>query len=86
MRIREIKIHVRTIQDVHKFVNLASKYDIDADVYAVNNGRHVVPANSILGIFSLDLTQDLKLVIVKGDENNIMLFVRECESAGWVVE
>lgn len=86
MKIREIRVHIRNIMDIHRFVKLASKYEIDADVHAINNGRHVVPIDSILGIFSLDLMQDLRIVFVSNNEEDIFQFVKECEVSGWIVE
>lgn len=86
MNIRETKIRFKNVMDIQRFVRLPSKYEINADVFAVNNGRHVVPVDSIMGIFSLDLTQELRVVFVAGEDDNIMKFIIECEEAGWIVK
>lgn len=86
MRIRNFKINLREVGDVNKFVQLVARCQIDADVHAENNSRHVVPADSLMGLFSLDLTKKLIVDIVSADEENIDQFVMGCESAGWIVE
>ncbi len=51
-------IRLSTIQDVRKFVDIVSASDIDIDL---SSGRYVVDAKSIMGIFSLDLLNPIKL-------------------------
>lgn len=51
----------------------------------VTNGRHVVPADSLLGMMSLDLTQELLVVFVSDNENSLDQFIMGCDSAGWGV-
>lgn len=53
-----------SINDVKDFVNIVSKYDFDVDL---TSGRYVVDAKSIMGIFSLDLSQPIKVEV--HDEN-----------------
>ncbi len=57
---KEIKILLSSINDVKKFVNLVSKYDFDVDLVS---DRYVVDAKSIMGIFSLDLSKEIKVQI-----------------------
>lgn len=47
-------IHLHLTKDVKSFVNIVSKYPYEIDL---RQGRYVVDAKSILGIFSLDLSQ-----------------------------
>jgi phosphotransferase system HPr-like phosphotransfer protein len=42
------------------FVNAVSKYDSDFDLVS---GRYVIDAKSIMGIFSLDLSKPIELMI-----------------------
>ena len=49
-----------SINDVKDFVNIVSKYDFDVDL---TSGRYVVDAKSIMGIFSLDISQPIDLHI-----------------------
>jgi len=45
---------------VKEFVQIASKYSCQMDI---KSGRHLVDAKSILGIFSLDLSKPVELII-----------------------
>lgn len=53
-----------SINDVKDFVNTVSKYDFDVDL---TSGRYVVDAKSIMGIFSLDLSQPIKVEVHSDD-------------------
>ena len=55
---KTVDIKLSSIEDVRKFVDIVSKYDIDIDL---SSGRYIVDAKSILGIFSLDLLKPIKL-------------------------
>lgn len=85
MRARDIKVRLKTVDDVNRFVSHASQMGIEADVHTVNNGRHVVPADSLLGMMSLDLTQELIVLFVCDDDEKLDQFVMGCDSAGWIV-
>ena len=56
---KKVKIKLESITDVKKFVNIVSLYDFD--VYLAS-GRYAVDAKSIMGIFSLDLSNPIQLV------------------------
>lgn len=53
-----------SINDVKDFVNVVGKYDFDVDL---TSGRYVVDAKSIMGIFSLDLSQPIKVEVHSDD-------------------
>ena len=53
---KTVDIKLSSIEDVRKFVDIVSKYDIDIDL---SSGRYIVDA--IMGIFSLDLLKPIKL-------------------------
>ena len=57
---KSITINLKMAENVKSFVQITNKYDFDMDLRA---GRHVVDAKSILGIFSLDLSQPVVLEI-----------------------
>lgn len=57
---KELKILLGTIEDVKEFVNVTNKYEFDCDLVS---GRYAVDAKSIMGIFSLDLSKPLSMVI-----------------------
>ena len=49
---KEMKIKLFTIQEVRDFVNQVILQDFDVDLV---QGRYIIDAKSIMGIFSLDL-------------------------------
>ncbi len=68
---KEFTILLNAINDVKFFVNAVSKYDFDVDLVS---GRYAVDAKSIMGIFSLDLSKEIKLVIHSDDAEE---FIKE---------
>ena len=56
----EKTICLKPISDVKNFVNIVSKCDYDIDLI---RDRYVIDAKSIMGIFSIDLTQPIKMII-----------------------
>ena len=60
-----VNISLNTIDKVKEFVRIISSFDGDFDM---NSGRYTVDAKSVLGIFSLDLSRPIELVIYKEDE------------------
>lgn len=57
---KESKVILNSIDDVKEFVALANRCVFDIDLLS---GRYAVDAKSIMGIFSLDLTKTLTLVV-----------------------
>ena len=57
-------IRLSTIMDVRDFVNAVAAYEGDVDL---TSGRYVVDGKSIMGIFSLDLLQPIKLSVHNDD-------------------
>lgn len=55
---RTAQIRLESIQDVRKFVDIVTRYDMEVDL---SEGRYVVDAKSIMGIFSLDLMKPITL-------------------------
>ena len=51
-------IKLSTIEEVRSFVNAVSKCEYDIDL---KSGRYVIDAKSIMGIFSLDLMNNIEL-------------------------
>jgi len=62
---KTVEIRLSTIADVQKFVNIVNRTDTDIDLVS---GRYVVDAKSIMGIFSLDLLNPIKLNALTDDE------------------
>lgn len=55
-----MKIYLNSVDKVKNFVNEISKYDDDVDLVS---GRYMVDAKSLLGIFSLDLSKPIEVII-----------------------
>lgn len=56
---KEFKVKITTIDDVKKFVSTIMLFDYDVDLVS---GRYAIDAKSIMGIFSIDLSKELKLI------------------------
>ena len=56
---KELKIKLTNVQDIRNFVNEVILVDYDVDLI---QGRYVIDAKSIMGIFSLDLLSPIDLV------------------------
>ena len=61
----EFEIKLNTIEDVKNLVSDVTGFECDFEIIS---DRFVVDAKSIMGIFSLDLSKELKLVIRSDDE------------------
>ena len=57
---KTVQICLNSIDKVKAFVNDITKFDTDFDLVS---GRYVIDAKSIMGIFSLDLSKPLTVVI-----------------------
>lgn len=55
-----VSISLNSIEKVKSFVNEINKYECDFDLIS---GRYIIDAKSIMGIFSLDLSQNITLKI-----------------------
>lgn len=73
-----VMIRLSSIQDVRSFVDTVTKYNMDIDL---SSGRYVVDAKSIMGIFSLDLLNPIKMIVHSDDCPELM-----AELASFVVE
>lgn len=59
-------ICLNSVDKVKSFVNDIQRFDCDFDLVS---GRYVIDAKSIMGIFSLDLSQPIELNIHCTDED-----------------
>ncbi len=57
---KTVTLSLDSSNNVKSFVNIVSRYDFDVDL---TSGRYLVDAKSIMGIFSLDLSQPIKAEI-----------------------
>lgn len=61
---KELTVRISTINDVKNFVSTVMLFNYDIDLIS---GRYAIDAKSIMGIFSIDLSKDLKLVAHSND-------------------
>ena len=71
---KSVTININTIEDVKQFVNQVTKCNYDVDIVS---GRYAVDAKSIMGIFSLDLSNPIDMEI---HDDNCGDFLKEIES------
>lgn len=64
---KSIKVNINSIDKVKKFVNILTKFEGDFDLIS---GHYVIDAKSIMGIFSLDLAEDIELVIHDAEDQD----------------
>ena len=67
---KTVKICLNSIEKVKSFVNDISKFDVDFDLVS---GRYVIDAKSIMGIFSLELSQPIDLNVHAEEELDAVL-------------
>ena len=56
---KTVQITLKSIQDIRTFVNEVTLLDYDVDL---EQGRYIVDAKSIMGIFALDTLSPINLV------------------------
>lgn len=61
---QEINIVLRDIQSIREFVKEVVALDYDVDLV---QGRYIVDAKSIMGIFALDISSPIKVVAATND-------------------
>ena len=66
---QEMQIKLFTIQEVREFVNLVILVDFEVDLI---QGRYLIDAKSIMGIFSLDLSKPIELSIHSDNVTDIL--------------
>lgn len=63
-----MKIKLNTVNDVKEFVKISEKYKYDS--IEVKQGRWIIDGKSIMGVFSLNLTQELDVNIDSESEES----------------
>ena len=64
-------IKLNSIEKVKNFVSRISTFDCDVDILY---GRYIIDATSIMGIFSLDLTNPVTVMIHTDDYDELKRF------------
>lgn len=70
---QRITINLNLISDVQDFIQIVNKIDCDVDLI---KDRYVIDAKSIIGIFTLDLSKPVDLVIHSEDSTIADRFTR----------
>lgn len=73
--ITTVKIRLVTIADLYNFVAVAGKYDFDIEL---KSGRYTVDGKSIMGMFCLDLREELELTAHAGYDNPFFSEIESC--------
>ena len=71
---KKIQITLSSIQDVRKFVNAVTLLDFEVDL---EQGRYIVDAKSIMGIFALDTLSPITLVAHSDDTEKFFAEIDE---------
>ena len=71
---QKIQITLSSIQDIRKFVNEVTLLDYEVDL---EQGRYIVDAKSIMGIFALDTLSPITLVAHSDDTNDFFAEIDE---------
>lgn len=68
---QELMLRLNMVSDVKEFIEQVSKIDVDVDL---SKDRYTIDAKSVVGIFTLDLSDPVKLVIHSDNESLIEPF------------
>ncbi len=70
---RNFTVKLKSINEVKEFVQIVNDFPYEVDL---TSGRYVVDAKSIMGIFSLDLSQDIDVSIHDDDCDDLVQALR----------
>lgn len=76
MKVEVLDVSLNTINKVKKFINITNDFDCAIDV---SQSRYIVDGRSIMGIFSLNLTNTVTVEIESDDEKEIDRFIKVME-------
>ena len=68
---KTVQISLNSIGKVKSFVNAINQFEFDFDLIS---GRYVIDAKSIMGIFSLDLSKPIDIVIHSDNKEDVEKF------------
>ena len=74
---KSVKISLEMAQRVKEFVNITQSYAYDI---LLKSGKYVVDAKSILGIFSLDLSQPITVEIYSDNCDDLLESLKKFEA------
>ncbi len=76
MKIEILDVSLNTIEKVKKFTSIVNSFDCDVDVL---QGRYIVSGKSLMGVFSLNLTETVTVEIESNDDKEIDRFLEKME-------
>jgi len=74
----KLSVKLNEVDKIQKFYEVVTKTDYDIDLV---RGRYIVDAKSVLGIYSLDLSKPVDVVLHCDDEKEFHKFVTELKRA-----
>jgi len=78
---KKVMLKIVTVEDIRNIVTVLAKYSvIELDI---QQGRYIVDARSIMGIFSLDLLKPVEFIIDSNDEKIIEAVLEDVKK--WLV-
>lgn len=76
MKIEVLDVLLNTVDRVKRFTDIANQFDCDVDVL---QGKYIISGKSVMGVFSLNLTETVTVKIESDDENEINRFLKMME-------
>ena len=76
------KIKLKSVNEAQIFANITSELSINADICSVLNSHHVVPADSVIGLFTLNLNDEL-IVTPICDDIKYEEYIDKCSQ--WII-
>ena len=77
---KKVQLKLVTVEDIRSIVTVLAKYGVDLDI---QQGRYIVDARSLMGIFSLDLLKPVDFVINSEDEKVVNSVLEDVKN--WIV-
>ena len=74
---KSIKISLELAKSVKEFVNITQDYPFEI---LLKSGKYVVDAKSILGIFSLDLSQPITVEVYEENSDDLLEKLKKFEA------
>ena len=68
---QKLVINLNLISDVQEFTKIVNTLECDADIV---RGKYVIDAKSVIGIFTIDLSKPVDLILHTEDDNVAKLF------------
>lgn len=69
-----MKIKFTTPELIAQFINICTKYECDINLY---DGRNVIDAKSIIGVFAIAQGKTLEVQIISSNESVISSFIED---------